>query len=51
MKFINLKNKKIKDNIIKKNTKIGIIGYGIQGRACALNLREQVKGLYSSKKR
>tara|TARA_A100001035_G_scaffold225158_1_gene185976 strand:+ start:250 stop:1248 length:999 start_codon:yes stop_codon:yes gene_type:complete len=46
MKFINLKNKKIKDNFIKRNTKIGIIGYGIQGRACALNLRDSKFKVY-----
>ena len=46
MKFINLKNKKAEDNYIKKNTKIGIIGYGIQGRACALNLRDSKFKVY-----
>lgn len=36
--FIKLKN--IKSKIIKKKFQIGIIGYGIQGRAHALNLRD-----------
>lgn len=35
MKFIDLKNFKS-----IKNLKVGLIGYGIQGRACALNLRD-----------
>ena len=35
MKFIDLKYFKS-----IRNLKVGIIGYGIQGRACALNLRD-----------
>lgn len=40
MKFINLKKNLAGENKLKKNTIIGVIGYGIQGRACAQNLRD-----------
>ncbi len=41
MKFIDLKNFK---NV--KNLKIDVIGYGIQGSACALNLRDNKFKVY-----
>ena len=41
MKYFNLKSHRL-----KKNLNVGIIGYGIQGRACAMNLRDSGQNVY-----